>query len=1183
MFLKYIEIHGFKSFPDKTRIEFEQGLTAIVGPNGSGKSNISDAIRWVLGEQSSKSLRGTKMEDVVFDGSKNRGAMGYASVTLCLDNTDGRIPDVGPKLLIGRRYYRSGDSEYTINGAAARLRDVREMFLDTGLGRDGYSIIGQGRIDAIVAAKSSDRREIFEEASGIAKYRFRKEEADRRLTQAQENIERLRDILDELEARVGPLETQSRKAKEFLALSEQRRGLEITLYCDTIRRTRDQLREQVNKLAVAKAEYTRLSDSMTDIEQRIEHNSELSREYAVRIDRCNSEINGLAERQGVLEGELAVLQNDLSHHEEEYRRFGQELSAFDDTDGEIAGTEKRLKEAIEQNGRDVAAAESEIEQASAELADIIVSGESSDKLRTQAAGELAEATARLTDIRVQAVSEKSSAEAGERRIEAIEDALAENSEALSSLNEQLSAAERAFDSVQKEITRAENRRDGLTLKLAGKNEAMQRLNGSINSAVFAANECSHRIKILTDLEQTMEGYAGSVRRIVQARRDRELKGVVGTVASLLTIEPGYEVAIEAAIGAALQNIVVEDESAAKAAIAYLKQARAGRATFLPLTTIRPSQFDGTLGAGARGMAADFVRYDSRYQAVVSNLLGRIIVAEDIDAAADIARRNRHRFRVVTMDGQLVNVGGSFTGGYIAKGSGVLSRRAEIEEQQKRLTGLEQQIKELRDKAAAESAEVGALNEQMASFESEIVGKNEERVRTEALADGLRAQRDAAETAHGSLQAECEALRAELDRRTAELSRLASEQQLLEARTAELEKSAREGSAADYIERRAKAQDRVGELKLRRMELLKDGEALADQLRALHERLQSVDERRAECRRLYEIAGQLAEAKRKELEAHRAKLAAVADDIVFRRGEIAECIENRNKKEQETVGLRAKEKECMAERENMTREAARLEERRAAAEQESERTVARLWEEYELTPAEAEGLCVPFERVSDLRAEVGALRQKIKSLGHVNVAAIDEYKAVVERRDFLKAQYNDVNASRLELMRLIESLMKEMTELFTDSFGRISENFTRIFTELFGGGEAKVYLTDENDVLESGIEIDAHPPGKIIKNISSLSGGEKALVAIALYFAMLSVNPSPFCVLDEIDTALDDSNVIRFARYINTITDKTQFLAITHRRGTMENAAVLYGVTMQEEGVSRLLKLDVESVDATLIR
>lgn len=1184
MYLKYIEIHGFKSFPDKTRIEFQKGLTAIVGPNGSGKSNISDAIRWVLGEQSSKSLRGTKMEDVIFDGSKNRGAMGYASVALCLDNTDGRIADVGDSLLIGRRYYRSGDSEYTINGAAARLRDVREMFMDTGLGRDGYSIIGQGRIDAIVSAKSTERREIFEEASGIAKYRFRKTEAEHKLELAEENIERLKDIIDELKNRVGPLETQSRKAKEFLALSEHKRGMEITLYCDTIRRSRELLKEQDDKTAISKSDYEALCGRLTELDNTLEHNAELMRRYSSQIDSCNAEINVLLEKQGVIEGEQAVMSNDLAYSKAEYERLTAELASFGEAGSALVREKSELEAEIAAKNELLAKADADIELAAQQLNSVILSGESSDRERTESAAKLAQESARLADLRVDEVSHKSRGESAAKRADALDGLVRANAAEVSELKKRVEESDSRLSGVKAEIARIENIKSGYAMKLAAKNDVMKQVNDSLNRAVFASGECSHRIKVLSELENEMEGFDGSVKRVVSAKNNRELRGIVGTVASLLTIKSGCETAIEAALGGALQNIVVEDESAAKSAISFLKDTRAGRATFLPLNTIKGRDFDGDIrGDGILGLASGLVSADGRYGDIINSLLGRIIVAKELDYAAEAAKRNRYRFKVVTLDGQIVNAGGSFTGGYIAKGTGVLSRRSEIDALNAKLTGLTAEIDKLKASAAAEAAEAAKISAELTALDSDLINKGEERARAAALAEGAAAQYSAALTAGEALAAEKQATEVDIS----ECARLAGECAELAAKTAErcrlLEQSAAQNSPADYIEKRAAAQEKLSELKLARIEVQKDAENLKAELDKLGTRGEDMNARRLDAQRLAGIAKQMYEAKGEELERKKREVAAAASDIEYKRAEISDCVEKRLAKEGETTRLRAEERDSLNTREELSREMARLEERRAALEQDHERTVARLWEDYELTPAEAQGACVPFERVGDLKKEVGELRQRIRALGHVNVGAIDEYKEVSERYEFLKAQYADVNDSRSELIRLIESLTGEMRGLFSQSFARISEHFSRIFTELFGGGSAKIYLTDDQDVLESGIEIDAHPPGKVIKNLLSLSGGEKALVAIALYFAILAVNPSPFCVLDEIDTALDDSNVLRFAGYINRIADKTQFFAITHRRGTMENAGVLYGVTMQEEGVSKLIRLDVESVDATLIR
>ena len=738
-----------------------------------------------------------------------------------------------------------------------------------------------------------------------------------------------------------------------------------------------------------------------------------------------------------------------------------------------------------------------------------------------------------------------------------------------------------------QTTGAENRKQGFLKKRTSAQQRMDELAARLHKANFAADECEHRIKTLRDLDRSMDGFAHSVKQIMAAKERRELRGVIGTVASLIEIEKGCDTAVEVALGAAAQNIVVEDERSAKDAIACLKENRAGRATFLPVETIKPRRFDGEAVPGRDGVvgvAATLVKCDEKYRGIVENLLGNVLIVEDIDAASRAAKRNAYRYRTVSLDGQVVNAGGSYTGGFIAKGTGLFTRRGEIERLEKDLAGRRSEAQQLEEQQKKAKNELMSIDAELTAAESELVNFGTDRVRLDAQRELAEAETDAAAAATDAAVAESEQLKKDIAAREQSVSAAGERLAQLERLSADLgsEQDDASRSGEDYAVRRNEIQEGIAALKMSAMELQKDIERIQSSIALLNDRSGDVSRRAAEIERQREEFARLNEEKQVQTQRRLAEAQNARETVDIRRAEIEECIAQRTKKEWENTSLRNSEKDASTQREELGKQLARLEERKLSLDAEYDRTLAKLWEEYELTKAEAEKLCVPFENITELRRQVGELRSRIKALGNVNVGAIEEYTEVSERYDFLKKQYDDVNDSRSELIKLIGNLTQEMQVLFERSFTEINKNFRRIFAELFGGGAARLYLSDESDVLECGIELDVQPPGKLIKNLSQLSGGEQTLVAIAIYFSILAVNPSPFCILDEIDTALDDANVNSFANYLRRIMDKTQFIAITHRRGTMEAADVLYGVTMQEKGVSKVLKLDISEVDATLV-
>ena len=1184
MRLKELEIQGFKSFPDKTRLTIGEGITGIVGPNGSGKSNISDAIRWVMGETSSKQLRGAgKMEDVIFGGTQTRGAMGYASVSLTIDNTDHGLDMDADEVTIGRRYYRSGESEYSINGQSVRLKDIYELLLDTGLGRDGYAIVGQGRIAEIVAAKSGERREIFEEASGIARFRYRKNEAERRLAAAEGNLERLRDILGELERRVGPLKRDSEKAQQFLELSGQRKSLEVTLWVDAIRRAKDTVRDQQRRYEAAQADYDRLSRSLDEYDEKSEALRAKTQQLMLQVEESNAKIRAITEENAGSDSRIAVLNNENEHSRRQIEEARAELSRAGEGQKGIELEAEAHRAAIEKLNARIARADETAKDLDRQLDALEQQAMQSGQQRDLLNAAILRCQQAATAAQVQHATAESAANAAEARLQDARAQKQQNeSDAETAGRQQAEAADR-LKQAEEAVTRLDNVRAGLRLKLDSRKRQQAEAADALQKAERELSAAAQRIHILEDLERNLDGYQQSVKTVMRAAGSGRLRGIIGPVAGILTVRKGYEVAIETALGFALQNIVVEDEKSARAAIAFLKAEKGGRATFLPLDTMQGSRFSGRL-TGTAEVAADLVEADPRYQNIVNNLLGRIIVVEDLAEASAVARNLGYRNRIVTLDGQVINAGGSFTGGSTARSVGVFSRKQELEELRARLTRLQTARDTAAQAARDRKAEADTLQAQLTGADSESMTAAADRLRASLEVDRLAAAADNAARERERLEQEIALFEAQLAESRAAAEQAGKDRAAAEAEQADAERQlAALGESADSLTaKREELTAAANDNRLARLTAEKDVSLHQAALETLAGRTGEAEARARELNASIEAC-------RQRIRANELSVENIQRQREENRRRIADCEQAirdantaRMQAEADSTRLAQENRALTDEREKMSGEMARLAERRTAAETELNSTAAKLWEEYQLAESEAEALCVEFQNVTELRRQVAEVRGKIRALGNVNVGAIDEYKEVKERYDFMKAQVTDVEKSRAELNRMIGELCDEMRTLFSDSFKRINENFVHIFRELFGGGSARLYLSDPDDVLESGIEIEVSPPGKVIKNLSALSGGEQALVAISIYFAILAVNPSPFCILDEIEAALDDVNVVRYAQYLRRLTDKTQFIVITHRRGTMEAADVLYGVTMQEDGVSKILRLDLNSVSADLI-
>ena len=1177
MILKALEMQGFKSFPDKTVLEFNKGITAVVGPNGSGKSNISDAVRWVLGEQSTKTLRGSKMEDVIFSGTDVRKAKGFAEVTLRLDNTDRSLNKDSDEVSVTRRYYRSGDSEYLVNGESARLRDVNELFMDTGLGRDGYSIVGQGKIADMVSPKASERRDMLEEAAGISHFRYRRGDAIKRLAQAEENLVRLRDILSELESRVGPLKAQSEKAQKFIVLAGERKNLEIGIWLNTIDKTGEKMRDQEHKIEIAEASHKEAQDELSKIGEMIDKAADGTRDINIKLEEIRNSASGFEEKLSDIDSQIKVAENSILHNNETIERINRDKAAENETEQNIDAAVSAARECIQKAEEQIADATRQMDELSKQEETYRLSSSEFSDMAAALSGEISALSVRLADCRVTAETANSSIEEIRSRISAIDESMGTRKDDYDALLKRKADAEAELKEIQDEIVSVKNAIDGYTLRFENRGKKADSVKLAIDEKQRELHKGQDRVRLLEDLEKNMEGYFGAVKAVMKESGRGALRGIYGPVSQLITVKDKYSAAIETALGAAVQNIVVDNETDAKRAMGFLKEHRAGRATFLPITAIKGrvlSEQGLDDQYGFVSIASDLVSYDNKYSEIIRWLLGRTAVAEDIDSAIAIAKKYSYRFRIVTLDGQVINAGGSMTGGSRVQNAGILSRGNEIERlkgslasMQKELDGMLSDYKLLSEDASAAKAELeGAEGDLLRAKEENIRREGELKLASDKLSSvssgvkELLEEKETLEKRIESVSSGAEAARSQID----ELK------ETLENKEKELESIT--GDSKTLQKNREEVASKAAEIRLRIVSLQKDVEANTDEITRLKNR------KTGHLDRLSELDGEIREIEEKndELRALTERLSADEKALKANHGDaqnqINELISQRDELEKQANDLRLHERAKSEERERLSGDIARLEERKIAMRNEYDNLTSKLYDEYQLTRREAAALEIEIDDYSLAAKRLAELKSQIRALGSVNVSAIEEYKEVSERYEFLSGQINDVETSRAELNKMIDDLTGKMAEQFREQFNRINSCFGQTFIELFGGGKAELRLEDERDVLGSDIEIKVQPPGKNVQNINLLSGGEKGLSAIALLFAILKVTPAPFCIFDEVEAALDDVNVSRYAQYVRRMTKNTQFILITHRRGTMEEADVLYGVTMQEKGVSKLLEL-----------
>ncbi len=1178
MLLKALEMQGFKSFPDKTVLRFGKGITSVVGPNGSGKSNISDGVRWVLGEQSTKNLRGSKMEDVVFSGTDTRKALGFAEVTLRLDNEDRSIKGCDrDEVSVTRRYFRSGESEYILNGESVRLKDIHELFMDTGLGRDGYSLVSQGRVAELISARSVQRREMLEEAAGISHFRYRRGDAMKRLAQAEENLVRLRDILAELEGRIGPLKAQSEKAQKFLVLAGEKKDLEIGLWLNTIEKSKTDLKEQEDKIALAAAQYEQTQSSLANLENEMDELIARAQEITLEIEQVRQKAANLEEEAIQIEGGIAVEENTVEHNKRNIERITKDMEQAAGTgqhlDGQIneaLGEIERLLENINNKRLELATAAEDM--AALRLGNTQFAGKYAEISK-----KTAELAAKASDKRIETSTAASSKEEILARIAAVDEAAAAREASLEELANERTAIAAQLEICSEKAAGLANAVSGYAIRVQNREEKAEKLKKAIDALNFDIHQKNARVKMLEDLEKNMEGFSGSVRAVMRESKRGTLRGIHGPVSQLVTVDRQYEAAIETALGAALQHIVTEDENDAKRAINYLKESREGRATFLPISAIhaRETAEKGLERcAGYIDMADRLLSFDAKYEAIIKSLLARTAVADNLDNAIAIAKQYGYRLRVVTLDGQVVNAGGSMTGGSRGQNAGILGRANEIEQLKETVRELQKKFDGMQADYKAAAAELAAAEAELDGAQADLAREQEEKIRKEGELKLAEGRLETASASIEELQAEKEAALKRIAGLDETLRTLKTETDTLDTDIASLQRQL--DSLNDEKEtlesRREEIAQKEAGINLEILAFQKDMEAREEAVGLLRRRKAAHDGKVGDLNgEIAAIASGILETKEKIARMNE-RAAALRAQSAAAKGSVNELVTKRSEFEAKSSALRQDERGMNDDKEKLGGELARLEERKAGIEKGLEEAQNKLFDEYGLTRREAQELNIVLEEPAKAQRRLNEIRNKIRALGSVNVDAIEEYKDVSERYVFLGGQIEDIENSRDELNILIKDLTEKMSERFREQFNKVNKHFGETFAELFDGGKAELILEDPHDILECGIEINVQPPGKNVRNLDLLSGGEKGLAAIALLFAILKVTPAPFCIFDEVDSALDDVNVNRYARYVRRMTKNTQFILITHRRGTMEEADVLYGVTMQEEGVSKLLEL-----------
>ncbi len=1182
MYLKRLELYGFKSFAERTTLEFMPGITTVIGPNGSGKSNISDAIRWVLGEQSMKSLRGSKSEDIIFAGTQNRKSLGYAECSIVFDNSDGKLPVEYEEVVVTRRLYRSGETGYYINKVPCRLKDILELFMDTGIGKDGYSIIGQGKIDEILSNKSEDRRRIFEEAAGIVKYRTRKEEAEKKLEQTKLNLLRVNDILLEIEAKIEPLKSQSEKAKKFLDLREELKGIEIGLFLYNIDNYKEKLleltknidtyQEQLNSEEAKQNEMQKLKEKLKEeienLNAQIEEMQNLGFESGKKIEQLNSDIKVAEERIQAGKQNGIRFSEEINELIQKLKDLEEEKKQKNDKKTNLFANKEKFEKELEEKEKELAIISEKLSSKEKEIEEKKLKVQNNTDIKYEKKNKIAEENSNIENLTKRKTNIENDISSTISELDSSRMTRTEISKVFSEIESKRNKSALLLE----EITKRKEEADKKTKEHERK---VQELNNLLQMK-------ESRAKFLIETEREKEGYSKSVKVLLQeSEKNSSLRdGMHGVLADLIDVPKEYETAVEMCLGQATQNIVTEDEDTAKKLVNYLRENKLGRASFLPITSIKGKKIDKLIKnalPGVIGVASDLVKCEKKYEQIVLNLLGRTVIVDNMDTGVILARQNQYSFRIVTLKGDIINSSGSITGGYVApKTVSILGRKQEIQNLEQEVKKINADLKKtIEEKENYENSiqtvleEAMSLEKQMAEMEINYATEKQRLVSVEENVTKL-------ETRLTKLKQEKETLTSEIENANIIKESLNKEISGIDKENDELNTE-----ISRFAENNKDNQEYIDDLKL-------DITNLKISVSSFDESESSIDEMVARINEDIKATNQSVENKRElklKIAEDEKNLSNQIENLKNEIERINEEVTNSDTKMLELKDIR-KEKLIKQEENENTQEKQRIavadlkdqiskvEVRKSKIEVELEQVINKMWEDYEITPNNAVGYEKP-QNISDTTKKVNRLRSDIRDLGSVNVDSIEEYKNTKERYDFMCEQRLDLENSSIKLRGMISELTSSMKEQFAEQFKVINKNFGAVFTELFGGGKAEIKLADEANILECGIDIEAQPPGKKLQNMMLLSGGEKALTAIAILFAILKINPAPFCVLDEIEAALDDVNVYRFADYLKNFSKNTQFLMITHRKGTMEAADTVYGITMEENGVSKLLSMKLK--------
>ncbi len=1180
MFFKTLKIQGFKSFADKTVLSFDTRTTAVVGSNGNGKSNISDALRWVMGEQGAKTLRGEKMEDVIFYGTVERKPMGFASVSLVIDNSDRALSVDADEVEISRKLYRTGESEYSINGRKTRLKDVQELLMGTGLGRDGYSIIGQGRVDEIVNSRDTQRRVIFEEAAGVSLFLHKKADAEKQLEQASENITRQHDLIRADEERLPILKKQSEKAALASELMGKKKELEISVSAARLKEKRTELRKLSDEILLNKSECEHYDHDIEKSEKDIENLSDEKLSANAALGRIRNEIKSAGDMLAEMNAAIKVAENDLEHNEKRRAELKEQLEKARLSGSEFDEQIDGLNVEIEKKNENIALLEQRITDYQQRLDEISKENASSGEEFSALESELAAAYREKTEFSLTVTQSEHSRDENEKQRAAFLGEVSDYENKIAEYSGELSEAKKRSGEIIEEKSEAENRLGGMEKLFEGRKKRLDSARTELENASSALGEKQQRYKVLSDIEKSKEGYFRSVKEVISAGEQGRLSGIHGIVADVLTVPQKYVTAIETVLQPVMQNIIVDNEQTANRCIQFLKETNAGRATFYPLTSMKGRSLNeqGLRNEiGFEGVASELVSFDGVYGEIISNLLGTTAVVDDISTATVIGKKYGYKFRIVTLDGQVVNAGGSFTGGSRINKGGIISRKQETD-------ALYSEIKTLRkteeakrgefEKCRAEyakfSIELEGMNDKLRDLEHEDISVKAEISRLSGLIEQLERQKETSDLALKRF-----------DEQTLRLSETIKEAQkqivLVSEKIEKLEeeRSLRSEQRGETENRIKSLYDSISAFNMEKMSEIKDIDTLNVQIKNIEENRRMLLENSGGFKNAMASLDDSDREIRENIERLKCDISSHSGEISDKNAEIENYSKKIENLEQQISELHKSITELNREKEKFTGTAARLEERMDSVQKEYDRIVALLFDSYELTVSQAEQEAKIPDDLKKAEADLKELTKKITDLGSVNMASIEEYREVSERYEFQAAQLRDIENSKRDLEKLIEQLTVDIKKRFLESFEEINKYFKEIFTEIFGpGSHAELELTTPDDVLNSGIEIKAAPPGKVIKNLISLSGGERTMVAITIYFAILKHNPTPFCMLDEVDAALDDVNIEKYIRYLNSFSRTTQLMVITHRRGTIEGCSVLYGVFMQEKGVSRLLRQEL---------